>query len=151
MPPNDSAAALSPELRALDPSRAPPAAADNGITGDAGLGIASPSGALTREDAARLARLGVDWILDAACNQYPVLAYPEPTRERAAQLTGAVLAKYDVLSWVARWREEFALGAFLAGLAWESYKIVQAAKGAAAAGVMDQAPAASAPSQPAAS
>jgi hypothetical protein len=151
MPPNDGAVPISDELRALDPSRSPPLAGDNGIGGDAGLGLVPPSGALSREDAARLARLGVDWILDAACKQYPVLAYPEPMRERAAQLTGAVLAKYDVMSWAASWREEFALGAFLAGLAWESYKIVQAAKGAAAAGVMDQAPAASAPSQPAAS
>ena len=136
MPDDTPAPPLSDELRALDPDAAPPPADDNASPGDAGL--QPPAAALSLEDAAQLARVGVDWVLDAAVAQYPVLVYPEATRDRAAQLAGAVLAKYDVLKWAGRWREEFALGLFVAGLAWESYQRVQAAKPAPP--VTDQAP-----------
>jgi len=142
MPDDSAAPPVSDELRALDPDAAPPPPGDNAIPGDAGL--APPAAALSREDAAQLARVGVDWVLDAAVKQYPVLVYPEATRDRAAQLAGAVLAKYDVLKWAGRWREEFALGMFAAGLAWESYQRVQAAKPAPP--VTDQAPAGAAAS-----
>jgi len=118
---------VSDELRALDPALRLPGA--EAVTDQAPPAPgASPVGALSPEDAARLARLGVDWILAAVVKQYPVLSYPEETRARAAQLAGAVLAKYDVLSWLVKWRAEFELGAFLAGVAWESYKVVQRSK-----------------------
>lgn len=76
-------------------------------------------------EAALLARMGVDWIAAAVTRQYPVLSYPEATRERAAQLAGAVMAKHDLFGWLKRWREEFELGVFLAGVAWQSYQLVK--------------------------
>jgi hypothetical protein len=142
MPPDDTGAPIPDDLRDLDPR----GAGDTAAPGDGGLPpprieVPPPEGALSKEDAARFARLGIDWILAAVCRQYPVLVYPEETRERAAQLAGAVLAKYDVLSWAAKWRAEFELGIFVAALAWESYQRVQAAQRApAVGGVTDQAP-----------
>jgi hypothetical protein len=83
---------------------------------------------MSREDADALARMGLDWILDAVTAQYPVLKYPEDVRARGSTLAGAVLVKYDVLAWAGRWRAEFELGAFLAGLAWGSWRTLQAAQ-----------------------
>jgi len=137
MPPNDAAPAapVDPELAALDPGNTPglddpaPGAAP-GVSDQAGAapGASQPASPDARRDAALVARMGIDWIIAAVVRQYPVLSYPEATRERAADLAGAVLAKHDLFGWLAKWREEFQLGAFVVGIAWQSYQVVQKAK-----------------------
>ena len=129
MPPDDSAApapAPSPELEAVaakieaGAADAPPPGAQSAP----GAELPDVELGMSREDADVLARLGVDWIAAAVVRQYPVLVYPEETRARAARLAGAVLVKYDVMKWAGRWRAEFELGAFLAGVAWQSYQVI---------------------------
>lgn len=130
-------AALDAAVKAADAARIAAPGDAAGVTDQAAAAPGeSPSPGVdpdAKRDAALVARIGVDWILDALQKQYPVLGYPEPIRERAASLSGAVMAKHDVLSWLKRWREEFELGMFLAGLAWESYKTIQKPKAAPAA------------------
>ena len=152
MPPDEGAAPASapnPELEAVAAKIEGAGADPTAAPGDAGLGAELPhvEARMSREEADALARLGLDWVLDAACQQYPVLSYPEQTRARGAQLAGAVLVKYDVLAWAGRWRAELEFGVFVAGLAWGSYQQVQRAKAGA---VSDQARAAAGESRNAA-
>lgn len=154
MPPTEGAAPASapnPELEAVAAKIEGGGADATAAAGDAGLGAELPrvASAVSRDQADALARMGLDWILDGASRQYPVLSYPEATRARGARLGGAVLVKYDVLAWAGRWRAEFEFGAFVAGLAWESYRLVQRAR--VSQPVTDQAPAAAGTSPPAAS
>lgn len=132
----DAPPPLSPELAAAvaDIEKPPPPPPDSPAPG-----ATSPvaPGAMSQEDAARFARAGIDWVAVALVNQYPALAQPpavgladEATRERAAQLAGAVVAKRNLPDFLERWKEEFFLGVFLAGVAWESYKRIQAAASA---------------------
>jgi hypothetical protein len=91
-----------------------------------------PAPGLTLEEARAFARAGVDWVGDALVAQFPALVAPPAVgladpdvRERVAELAGAVIAKRGLPAFLARWREEFMLGAFLAGVAWSSYQRIR--------------------------
>ena len=133
-------AEVSPELAAVAARVEAETAAPAGTSSEPGAAPAAeapPPGGdrLTAEDAARFARLGLDWVVAAAIKQYPELDTPpiftEATRERGALLAGAVIAKRDLPGFLAKWKEELQLGMFLAGVAWESYQRVQASARAA--------------------
>jgi hypothetical protein len=127
--PDEKAPSLSPALAALDPDAAPPGGGP-GVTDQGAPGAAQSPGPdpARARDAAMVARLGVDFLADSIIKQYPMLAYSDEARARCAELAGAVMAKHDLFGWLARWREEFELGAFVAGIAWQSYRIVQQSK-----------------------
>lgn len=89
-------------------------------------------GHMSREAAEGLARLGLDWVAAALTKRYPVLNYPEETRSEGARLAAAVIVKYPVMRFAARWQAEFELGAFVVGVAWKSYQLVVAERAKAA-------------------
>jgi len=125
----DTGAPVNPELAAFA------ARLDAGGTAAPGdgpassrLAIEAPDGRLSKETAAALARIGVDWIAVAVEKQYPIVKYSDETCADVAAKAGAVLAKYDVLAWAAKWREEFELGAVLVGVVWNTVQLVKAEK-----------------------
>jgi len=126
MPPND-APPLSPELAALDPSRAPPgdAAADARPGPD---GAAPGVSDADRMGAMGLASMVVNVIGAGVAKRWPATAYTEQEKESFAIVLAPLLMKWGINSaWLARWREELTALGVLAQLGMVGYQRVQAA------------------------
>lgn len=99
-----------------------------------GLGPEIPAGENQAEpeeerDLAIEARMTVELMEGLVRMQWPYVSYQEPAKQAVADKLEPVLRKYDVLPpWLKNWEEEIALGMVLAGVAYETYQIIQAHK-----------------------
>jgi hypothetical protein len=130
MPPDDAAppAPVSPELAALDPSRAPPGGDVPGA-GEPGPDTAAPGVSdADRMGAMGLASMVVNVIGAGVAKRWPATAYTDAEKESLSIVLAPLLMKWGLnAAWLARWREEFTALGVLAQLAMLGYQRVQAA------------------------
>lgn len=80
-----------------------------------------------------LAQMGVELVAGLVGRRWPVLVYSPEQKTTAAAVLVPVLVKYDLSpAWLDKYKEEFAAGAFFAGLVIESVRKVREAEAAAA-------------------
>lgn len=76
-----------------------------------------------------IASIIVSLSANAAVIAYPCLSFDDAVKGQAVGVLVPVLMKYDVGSaFLERWKEEFAAGAFFAGVIFSAYQTVQADK-----------------------
>lgn len=70
------------------------------------------------------------------------VTYTEQTKRDGAERLGAVMAKYEDRwpLWATRYKEEFMLGAWCAGVAWKTWELVSADKAKRAAAAAEKKP-----------
>jgi len=124
----------APAAPGLESLAAAAAAADAGTPLPGALDAPKPAAPIPAQSLT-LARGLVDLVAKIAAVRWPVLVYPEEVRAELATAGAAVLDKYDINSlFFAKWKEEFALGALLAGLIYQGVELVKAEQNKAAPG-----------------
>ena len=81
------------------------------------------------QQAVGIASIAVQIAASAAVTAYPCLSFDDALKGQAVSVLVPVLVKYDVSSaFMERWKEEFAAGAFFAGVIFSAYQTIQADK-----------------------